>query len=385
MAENKEYIPHPQQPGQPYPGQPYPQPGQPYPGQPQPYPEPHAEPWRAARKDDIPDEPPKDEKIGDGFLSIVPRVLRLRDALFFEIREDRTTYGTIGQMAFVALSCFMIYGFIMGTYNHFPLQSIASAVKLPFIFLISLLVCLPALYLIGIMLNLRMYFRQIAGVFVMGVCATSLVAVCMAPIAAFCLVTVKGEMRYNIIQVVNILILGISGLVGVRYVLRGSRFMAKKIEKETGIQPKSRQVLWLWMFVYALVGIQLAWELRPYMGVENMPFEIRRAYTTDFYSNTIRTIGEIFRIVPTPLQSARTRHAAAERAIASDEAKLDKLNEKITALEKQIAATGDELTNAELENLKLQKKELLEAIEKQRKTREMLEQQYNLKPGESGD
>jgi len=345
-------------------------------------------------KDDIPDKPPVDEKIGKGFLSIIPRVLRLRDAVYFDIKDDKMSYKAIGQMALVALACFMIYGFVMGTYNHFPRQSISSMIKLPVVFLISLLVCLLPLYLIGILLNLRLYFRQIAGLFIMGVCATSLVAVCMAPITAFCLFTVKSTMRYNMIMMVNVIVLGIAGFVGVAYVLRGSRFMAKKREQETGMPMKSRRVLWLWMLVYALVGIQLAWELRPYMGREGLPFELKRSSTGDFYSTTVQTIGEILRIVPTAMERSVYRHSVLKQAIVSDRDKVEQLNKRISAVEEELKKMEEnppidqkayEAKKAYLKDLQDQLKELQDKINANKEEKEGLEKQYNLDENRQSD
>jgi len=334
--------------------------------------------------DDIPDKPPTDEKIGRGLLSIIPRVLRLRDAIYFDIKDDALSYKAIGNMALVALVCFMIYGFVMGTYNHFPWQSISSMVKLPIVFLISLLVCLLPLYLIGILLNLRLYFRQIAGLFVMGVCATSLVAVCLAPITAFCLFTVKGVRRYDILMMVNVIVLGLAGFVGVMYVLRGSKFMAKKREQETGARIKSRRVLWLWMLIYALVGIQLTWELKPYMGKDNLPFELKRPSTQDFYSTTIQTIGVILRIVPTEMERSMSRHRVLDAEISNDREKAERLSAEADALQKELAkmeenpATMDQRAyqskKAHLEDLQDQLKEVQDKIDAEKRERDELEQ-----------
>ncbi len=308
------------------------------------------------KKDDIPDEPPVDEKIGEGFFSIIPRVLRLRDALYFDIKDDRASYKFIGQMALVSLVCFMIYGFVMGMYNHFPRQSISSAIKLPLVFMISLVVLLPTLYLIGILLNLRVYFRQMLGLFAMSVCATSLVLVCMAPIAGFCLLTIsQGASRYNLLMLVNVVILGLAGLVGLAYLARGSRFIARKREKECGVRPKSRFVLFLWMLAYALVGIQLAWALRPYMGRDRLSFQIvRPAGQRDFYSSVIMNIGELTGAVPLPKERARQQLAslAAEyKSVLLEKAdtltRMDALSEAIPAHRRKIDETAGKIESAD--------------------------------------
>lgn len=333
-------------------------------------------------KDDIPDAPPVDTKIGTGFFSLIPRVLRLQDAMYFDIKDDKTSYRTISNMALIALGCFMIYGFIMGTYNHFPWQSISSMIKLPIVFLISLAVCLLPLYLIGILLNLRMYFRQITGLFVMGVCASSLVAVCLAPIMAFCLITVSSNLRYEIMMMVNVGVLGIAGVVGVAYVLRGSKFMAKKRQQETGQPFKRRKILWLWMLVYALVGIQLAWDLKPYMGKEGLPFEVIRRGSIDFYSSTIIVAKEILGIIETPLERAESRKKSLDRQIASDREKVEELTKEIAPLEAELKTMQanpqrDEedykSKQAHLKDLKEQLTALQSKLEAEKKERESLE------------
>jgi len=112
-------------------------------------------------------------------------------------------------------------------------------------------------------------------------------------------------------MLVNIVILGLSGLVGLAYLARGSKFLARKREKESGVRPKSRFVLFLWMLAYALVGIQLAWALRPYMGRDRLDFQIiRPAGQKDFYSSVVLNIGELTGATPLPRERARRQLAS---------------------------------------------------------------------------
>jgi len=56
-------------------------------------------------------------------------------------------------------------------------------------------------------------------------------------------------------------------------------------------------VLRLWMFLYAFVGSQLAWTLRPFIGAPSIPFELFRQLGGNFYTNVFASIGEILGFV----------------------------------------------------------------------------------------
>jgi hypothetical protein len=58
-----------------------------------------------------------------------------------------------------------------------------------------------------------------------------------------------------------------------------------------------RRVLRLWILVYAFVGSQMAWTLRPFIGAPSMRFELFRHLGGNFYTNIVASIGEILGFV----------------------------------------------------------------------------------------
>ncbi len=47
------------------------------------------------------------------------------------------------------------------------------------------------------------------------------------------------------------------------------------------------------LLLYAFVGTQLGWTLRPFFGAPNQPFELfRKGRTGNFYENIIQTISK---------------------------------------------------------------------------------------------
>ena len=58
-----------------------------------------------------------------------------------------------------------------------------------------------------------------------------------------------------------------------------------------------RNVVRLWILIYAFVGSQMAWTLRPFIGAPSMEFELFRQLGGNFYANILASIGEILGFV----------------------------------------------------------------------------------------
>ncbi len=69
----------------------------------------------------------------------------------------------------------------------------------------------------------------------------------------------------------HVLIFGLCGIYGVRYLYRGSAYLAFRME-----QPLNNTLLRIWIVIYSVVGMQLGWRLRPCLGAQGMPFEFLR-------------------------------------------------------------------------------------------------------------
>jgi len=57
--------------------------------------------------------------------------------------------------------------------------------------------------------------------------------------------------------------------------------------------PRRRNVIRLWIVLYAFVGSQMAWTLRPFVGAPSMGFELFRQLGGNFYGNIFASIGEM--------------------------------------------------------------------------------------------
>jgi len=94
---------------------------------------------------------------------------------------------------------------------------------------------------------------------------------------------------YQFFKLLNVLIFTVSAVVGVVFLNQGMKIVSANRE---GAKTR-RLVMWMWVIVYAFVGSQMAWTLRPFIGAPSMDFELFRQLGGNFYSNVFASIGEV--------------------------------------------------------------------------------------------
>ena len=58
-----------------------------------------------------------------------------------------------------------------------------------------------------------------------------------------------------------------------------------------GISP--RKTFRVWLVIYALVGAQMGWVLRPFIGAPHLPFELFRARESNIFVDVLHTLREL--------------------------------------------------------------------------------------------
>lgn len=84
------------------------------------------------------------------YFNIVETILRDRHTFFAEIRNRVALGNKIGSMLIACLIFLALYGMVMGA-SHSILQAISSMIKLPILFLVTLLICTPSLHYFNIL------------------------------------------------------------------------------------------------------------------------------------------------------------------------------------------------------------------------------------------
>jgi hypothetical protein len=217
---------------------------------------------------------------------IIEKILRNRDDFFIEIREGLELGEKIKAMLVSSVSFFALYGAVMGAWNSL-LQTLSSAFKLPVLFLATLFVCVPSLYFFSLLFGSKQSLRQNLALILTAVTVTAVLLLSLAPITLFFLLTTG---QYQFFKLLNVAIFGISGLLGVVFLYQGMRIVSGE---DTQGASTRKWVMIIWMFVYAFVGSQMAWTIRPFMGAPGAEFELFRQLGGNFYANILYSISDI--------------------------------------------------------------------------------------------
>ncbi len=219
-------------------------------------------------------------------LAIIETILRNRRLFFAEIREAVELGPKMRAMLVSSVAFFALYGAVMGS-THSLWQTLSSAAKLPILFLATLVVCSPTLYFFNLIFGSNQSLTQNFALILTVITVTSVLLLSFAPIVLFFLLTTS---HYQFFKLLNVGVFTVAGGVGVRFLSQGMRVVSSSGDEGTKAR---RNVVRLWILIYAFVGSQMAWTLRPFIGAPSMEFELFRQLGGNFYANIFASIGEI--------------------------------------------------------------------------------------------
>jgi hypothetical protein len=196
----------------------------------------------------------------------------------------RLTLYTVGGSAF--------YGLTMGL-RHSLLQALASAVKVPILFFVTLLICLPTLYFVSLFFGSRIRFSQAMVVLLTGLSITSILLGSFAPISLFFLLSGSS---YTFLLLMHVVVFAFCGLAGLYSIQRHFHYLGLRVADEVDqmVLIRGRVILQLWMFLYMFVGSQMAYVLAPFVGRDSQ-FILFRMADDNFYTYLFQVIVALFR------------------------------------------------------------------------------------------
>ena len=265
--------------------------------------------------------------------SVLIALLRDRKQFFNEIRQNYKIEKKIGSLLIASSAFLAVYGAIIGASSGW-LQMLSSAIKLPALYLITLTICLPTLYFFDILFGSALSFGQYTLLALISVSVISVLLFSFAPITLFFLITVHD---YNFFLLLNVAIFAFTGLMGVKFLYqamqtidraeapepaqiqaealalpaddflpidtsldksfdqsRGQIVLDQAIKTQTANQSANQKtrtrLLQFWLVLYALVGSQLGWTLRPFFGAPGESFQLFRSIESNFYSQVFRSL-----------------------------------------------------------------------------------------------
>lgn len=234
-----------------------------------------------------------------GFWRQVDYMLQHPEELSESLRRDDQTWKIIRIMFVIAVAMSAAYGTVMGATNLLQgsdLSGLAkfvmitvTAVKVPVLFLLTLVIVIFPIYVSSAFVGTRFTFAQIAGYMVTACCVTSIALASMASVSFFFALT---STSYHFIKLLHVLVFAYAGVTGLTYLGRALDEAAVLQNKST---PFGLRVVWL--ALYAFVGTQLAWVLRPFIGNPNDPFQLFRPRSGNFYESVFHSLREFFSVM----------------------------------------------------------------------------------------
>src|SRR4029450_5051525 len=160
---------------------------------------------------------------------IVERILRDRAGIWDQIIAERHLPKLILRMLLSIVICLAAYGAVLGASNGW-LQALVSTVKLPLLFLATLAICLPTLYLFNLVFGARLSVLQTCALIMVAITVTAVLTFAFAPISLFFLITARS---YAFFKLLNVAILILTALVGLRFLISGMRALNAHLAVES--------------------------------------------------------------------------------------------------------------------------------------------------------
>ena len=288
---------------------------------------------------------------GQGLL-VIERILRDRNGVWEQIIAEQDLKPLTTQMLTSSVVSLALYGAVLGASNSWA-QALSSFVKLPLLFFATLAICLPTLYLFNLVFGAKLSVMQAVTLIMVSITVTAVLTLAFAPISLFFLISAHN---YQFFKLLNVAILVLTALVGLRFLTRGMRalndhqerlareaaFVAVPAQAPVAVpaavpvavpapvaepvpapvgngatqiavlpappmqqmprppappvraeRPASMTLLYIWILLFGFVGTQLAWTLRPFFGDPGHPFALFRKIEGTFYADIFRTIGHL--------------------------------------------------------------------------------------------
>jgi hypothetical protein len=187
-----------------------------------------------------------------------------------------------------------LYGVTLGIWRA-PLQAGYAAAKFP---LLILLTCAGNALLNGMLAQLlgsRLSFRQTSLAILMSFASAALVLGALSPVTLFVIYNAPplGSTRavagHSITLLLHVLLIAHAGVTG-------NRRLFHLLERMSGSRATARRVLVSWLAGNLLLGAQLAWVLRPFIGSPHIPVQFLRddPLRGNFYEAVWRALTHFF-------------------------------------------------------------------------------------------
>ncbi|MBI5384117.1 MAG: hypothetical protein HZA90_05460 [Verrucomicrobia bacterium] len=188
-----------------------------------------------------------------------------------------------------------LYGAAMGWWRS-PLQALYTALKFPLIILLTTLGNALLNAMLAPLLGLNLRFHQSLLAILMSFTIAAAILGAFSPLVFFLVwntppMAVGGHTSHLAYYFVQLTQVGAIAFAGVAANLR----LLQLLQRLGGSRPVAAQVLVAWLAGNLLLGSQLCWILRPFIGSPWLPVEFLRpnAFQGNFYETVFRALGQL--------------------------------------------------------------------------------------------
>ncbi len=229
----------------------------------------------------------------------------------------------------------VLYGICIGSFNLLhPLgedavitmgdawkQLFASIIKFPLLFVLTLFITLPSLYVFNALVGSRLNFLSVLKLLVSSIAIMLTILASLGPIVIFFSLCTTS---YHFILLLNVVVCSVGGFLALAFLLRTLHRLilaqdlllpaglvvnevyednetdkdktGKKSNKLSALEKfgptnkKAKNVIRIWVVVFGLVGAQMSWVLRPFIGSPHSHFELFRARESNFFMAVLNSL-----------------------------------------------------------------------------------------------
>jgi hypothetical protein len=212
-------------------------------------------------------------------------------------------------------------------------QLLASTAKVPLLFCLTLLVTFPSLYVFNALVGSRLSMVGMLRLVVAALCVMMAVLASLGPIVAFFAVSTTS---YPFMKLLNVVAYAVAGSLGLSFLLQTlHRLSVAQMEgeslaaaedranegsmpaeeagappgypapppyptpgalermRERALDPRVRTIFRIWVVVFGLVGAQMSWILRPFIGNPEQPFTFFRERESHFFQSVLEAFRKL--------------------------------------------------------------------------------------------
>lgn len=221
------------------------------------------------------------------------QILGDRERYYAEVEAGERLGAKLAHATATLVVLCALYGAAAGAYAG-PAQALSSAIKLPLLFLGTLLICFPGFFVVQVLAGSRLRLAQVLALVLGALALSAILLATVIPVTLFFLWT---GAHYHFLTLLHVVIVLGAGLVGMLALHEGLAFACE----QRGVYPrKAMAIMRAWAVLFAFVGIQMAWNLQPFVGDRGQPFRLFRHHEGNFYTAIVYAIGQLTRTGPAP-------------------------------------------------------------------------------------